>query len=119
MLPEFVLRTEGIARRHVHPHPYRLHCTHELAHPPCTACTAHAFPSLQVQYVMCPFLDFINHSSASQAECAYDWLQDSFKVVSDRPYQQGQQVFINYGGLTRYSAAALRSSYSNSVLIQG
>ncbi|GAX74285.1 hypothetical protein CEUSTIGMA_g1734.t1 [Chlamydomonas eustigma] len=49
------------------------------------------------EYVVCPFIDFLNHSSQSQAECQYDWFKDSYCVVSDRPYQPGQQVYINYG----------------------
>jgi hypothetical protein len=45
----------------------------------------------------CPFIDFFNHQSSSTAECQYDWLRDSYQVVSDRPYRPGEQVLINYG----------------------
>ena len=52
---------------------------------------------LATEYVICPFIDFLNHSSQSQSECQFDWLRDSYRVVSDRPYRPGQQVLINYG----------------------
>jgi len=42
------------------------------------------------------YMSMPNHSSA-QAEAQFDWLRDSYRVVSDRSYCQGEQVVINYG----------------------
>ena len=42
------------------------------------------------------YMSVPNHFSA-QAEAQFDWLRDSYRVVSDRSYCQGEQVVINYG----------------------
>ena len=49
------------------------------------------------QYAMCPLIDFINHSSSVESEVSYDYFSDSFSVTASRSYQQGDQVYVNYG----------------------
>jgi len=48
------------------------------------------------RYILCPIVDFCNHSSRAQSDLSYEYFFSSF-VLKTGPYRRGEQVFISYG----------------------
>uniref|UniRef100_A0A7S3EP57 SET domain-containing protein n=1 Tax=Rhodosorus marinus TaxID=101924 RepID=A0A7S3EP57_9RHOD len=48
------------------------------------------------RYILCPIIDFCNHSSRAESDISYEYFFSSF-VLKTGPYKKGEQVFISYG----------------------
>lgn len=48
------------------------------------------------RYVMCPYIDMINHNSSTPSEVSYNYFQDKYEVKSAES-SAGDQIFISYG----------------------
>lgn len=49
------------------------------------------------RYVVCPYIDMLNHDSNSQSDVSYNYFQNQFEVSTKKSYSIGDQVFISYG----------------------
>ena len=59
-------------------------------------------PSLRPRYVLCPFIDMMNHASSRAAtDVAYEYFTDNFAVVLDgQSVRSGTEAHICYGPQT-------------------
>jgi hypothetical protein len=48
------------------------------------------------RYVMCPYIDMINHNSYAASDVSYNYFQDTFDVKSSG-HEKNEQIFISYG----------------------
>lgn len=48
------------------------------------------------RYVLCPYIDMINHKSSSKTDVSYNYFLDQFEVKS-QAYNVNEQIFLSYG----------------------